>query len=49
VKSAAQVQLMGLLGKNISASTTLVSLEGSYNLGFALGYTMVTTGKKIFY
>jgi hypothetical protein len=38
-----------LLGKNVSPSTTLVDFEGSHSLGFALGYTMVTTGKKIFY
>jgi hypothetical protein len=49
VKSAAQETVMGLLGKNVSPSTTLVDFEGSPSLGFALGYTMVTTGKKIFY
>jgi len=49
VKSDAQGSVIGLLEKNINASTTLVSLGSSSSLGFALGYTMVTTGKKIFY
>jgi hypothetical protein len=46
VKSDAQGPVMAFLGKNINASTTLVGLETSYSLGFALGYTMVDTNNK---
>jgi len=46
VKSAAQKPVMGFIGKNINASTTLVGLEAIYSFGFALGYTMVDTNNK---